>query len=539
MLRFRLFLPPPALRQRLLALAAGALLAAVATGGPHAEALLQPEAYGDPKNPARFQKRGPQLDSLTSQHAGAKFQPSSSAGNTGFDSGNNRKKKAKAKPGEKAKPQAFPTGHGVPPPNPYAAKGPVPRPATGVERKGASAYVVPPVPPVQGDATPRRRVVPEEAPFDPIGIQTGAFNFKPAVELTGGYDSNARRSTVAAPSWYSVVAPELKFESNWSRHSFTGELRGTYSAYRELPSLNRPAFDGKLVGRVDVTRDSRIDLEGKFLVGTDSPGSPNIQAGLAKLPIFTTWGGTFGLGHRFNRFDIAVKGGAERTDYQDSVFTDGSVASNKDRNYVRSLATLRAAYELTPGIKPFVEFGVDRRVHDLDVDAFGFRRNSDGRSAKAGSTFEITRILTGEVALGWLARRYADPTLPNLSGVSFDGSLTWLASALTTAKLTAATRADESRVPGVSSQFTREVALQVDHAFRRWLIATGKLTRARDDYVGSPRRDDRTAASAAVTYKLTRELHLKSELRREWQRSSVSGADYSANVILFGLRVQR
>ena len=121
---------------------------------------------------------------------------------------------------------------------------------------------------------------------------------------------------MAVPSWYSVVAPELKFESNWARHSFTGDLRGSYSSYREVPDQNRPAFDGKLNGRIDVTRDSRVDLEGKFLVGTDNPGSPNIQAGLAKLPIFTTRGGTLGLGHRFNRLDLAVKGGAERTVYQ-------------------------------------------------------------------------------------------------------------------------------------------------------------------------------------------------------------------------------
>ena len=48
-----------------------------------------------------------------------------------------------------------------------------------------------------------------------------------------------------------------------------------------------------------------------------------------------------------------------------------------------------------------------------------------------------------------------------------------------------------------------------------------------------------TRLSAAITYKLTRELHLKSEYRREWLRSSVSGANYNADVILFGLRAQR
>ena len=166
-------------------------------------------------------------------------------------------------------------------------------------------------------------------------------------------------------------------------------------------------------------------------------------------------------------------------------------------------------------------------------------RNSQGIYVKGGSTFELTRILTGEAAVGWIQRRYQDPTLPNISGVTVDGSLIWVASALTTAKLTATTRVDKSTVFGVSGVFTREVALQVDHAFRRWLIATLKVSYGNDDYVGSTRDDNRYSVSAGIIYKLNRDLHLRSELRRDWLRSSVPSADYNANVVLFGVRLQR
>ena len=76
---------------------------------------------------------------------------------------------------------------------------------------------------------------------------------------------------------------------------------------------DRPNVDGKLNGRIDLTSLSRIDLEGRFILGTDYPGSPNIQAGLAHLPIFTTVGGSAGFGQRFNRFDVTFKGGVDRT----------------------------------------------------------------------------------------------------------------------------------------------------------------------------------------------------------------------------------
>ena len=446
------------------------------------EALLRPQLDGDPRN-ARFQRAGAKKDARAELNSISTFRPASGAGTTGFDSSGKRKKaKGKDKSGNakagndksaekgkapetgkapeisKAPPFPLPPSrYGSPDANPFRpTRLAVPRLVSGIARRGASPYYVAEELPLDAPLL-RRLVVVEETPFDPIGVQVGAFNFKPAIELTGGYDTNPARNTPPAPSWYSVVAPELKFNSNWARHEFTGDLRGSYVSYEQNPSQNRPNVDSKLNGRVDITRDTRIDLETKFLVGTDNPGSPNIQAGLAKLPIYTTWGGTAGLGHRFNRVDVAVKGGAERTVYQQSVFTDGSTSSNADRDYNRYNTSLRGSYEATPGVKPFVEVGADQRVHDLNVDFFGFQRNSIGGYAKAGSTFEFSRIFTGDVAVGWLERRYEDPTLLKIAGLTIDGSLTWVASALTTAKLTAITRADESTVPGVSGVFTREV----------------------------------------------------------------------------------
>ncbi|MPZ38820.1 MAG: outer membrane beta-barrel protein [Rhizobiales bacterium] len=520
------------------ALRVGALLAyLVGSAGALAEsALFSPRFDGDPQWFRRsiVLPKGPRTEILPT----STFQPASGAGNTGFDSSGKRKAKGKdkSKAGEKV---PLPSRYGSPEGNPLApTRLAVPRLPIGVERKGASPYYVGPEI-IITELPVRRRVLPDEAPFDPTGIQVGAFNFKPAIELTGGYDTNPARTQNATPSWYSVVAPELKFNSNWDRHEFTGDLRGSYYTYEELPSQNRPNVDSKLTGRVDVTRDTRIDLETKFLIGTDNPGSPNIQAGLARLPIFTTWGGTAGLGHRFNRFDIATKGGAERTVYQDSTFTDGTTASNEDRNYNRYNLQLRGSYEVSPATKPFMEVGTDRRVHDLDVDFSGLRRNSVGGYVKAGTTFEFTRIITGDIAVGWLERHYEDPTLQKLAGLTIDGSLTWVASALTTAKLIATTRADESRVFGVSGVFTREVTLQIDHAFRRWLLATFKVLYGNDDYVGSNRDDNRYSVSAAITYKLTRDLWLKSEYRHEWLRSSEPGSNYNADVFLVGLRAQR
>jgi hypothetical protein len=38
---------------------------------------------------------------------------------------------------------------------------------------------------------------------------------------------------------------------------------------------------------------------------------------------------------------------------------------------------------------------------------------------------------------------------------------------------------------------------------------------------------------------MTREVHLKGEFRREWLQSNVQGVDYTANIFMVGLRLQR
>ena len=157
-----------------------------------------------------------------------------------------------------------------------------------------------------------------------------------------------------------------------------------------------------------MTRETALIGEGMLIVGTDNPGSPNVQAGLTRFPIYTTLGGTFGLTQRFNRVEVTAKGTAERTEYQDSHFTDGTTASNADRDYNRFGGTLRTSYDLMPGLKPFVEVSADSREHDIAVDRFGLQRDSTGWTLKGGSAFEFSRKLIAPVK-GDRAVRHGPP----------------------------------------------------------------------------------------------------------------------------------
>lgn len=469
----------------------------------------------------------------------------SGAGKTGFVSTNVRRPRGRTATGTTADPasleSAIPASTSVQPAQRARPAPPAQATARPQRPVRPGSVIEPPPPSVAGEIAtlPRRRPPPDEDPYEPLGIRAGAFVLKPSIETTTGYDTNPGRSAGGRGSWFSVVAPEFHARSDWQRHELSADMRGTYSTYYSQHELDRPTFDGKINGRVDVTRDTNIDLEARGIIGTDNPGSPNLQAGLAKLPIFSTVGGTAGVRQRFNRLEVALKGTFDRTEYDNSLLTDGTTVSNKDRNFNQYGGTLRGSYELTPGVKPFVEVSADTRVHDLEFDSFGIQRDSKGFTGKVGTTLEIGRKLTGEIAVGYLTRTYQDPNLPTLRGAIFDASLVWAATPLTNVKLSARTSAGESTQPGVAGSLTRDVDVTVEHAFRRWLIGSVKLGYGNDDYIGSGRVDRRYSATAALTYKLTRSVQIKGEFRQEWLKSNIQGNDYTASVALVGLRLQR
>ena len=378
----------------------------------------------------------------------------------------------------------------------------------------------------------------EEDPFSQVGLRAGAFVLRPAIETTAGYDTNPGRVINGRGSAFVTPAAELAVRSNWVRHELAADIRGSYTAFDKTPQLDRPALEARVAGRVDVSERTRMLLEGRYLLAAVHPGTPDLPADLAKLPITTDVGATAGVIHRFNRLEVGLKGTFDRIQWQDSKLINGTIDSNKDRDYDQYGIQGRAGYELLPSLKPFVDVGADRRVHDLPVDFTGFRRDSEGWIAKGGAAFEITRTLTGEASIGYITRTYKDARLPDLRGTLVDASLLWAATGLTNVKLSVVTTPQETSLIGVSGILARDAVVQVDHAFRRWLIGSARFGYGLDEFVGSTREDQRYMASLGITYKLSRSLQVKGEVRKEWRRSNQPGNDYDATIGMVGLRWQ-
>lgn len=390
----------------------------------------------------------------------------------------------------------------------------------------------------------RARPLVEVDPYAPVGIDVGGLRLTPYSETSFGYDSNAARANANVKG--STFAREelgLGLQSDWSAHEVRGEMRGGYSEYFQDRNSSRPDAAGKINARVDVTRDTALEFEGRFGLDTQRPGSLELPSGAANpvegRPWIATYGASVGAAQKYGRVTIGLRGSIDRTEYEDAKYADGTVLPLSNSNYTAYELRGRAAYELTPGITPFAELFVDTRQHDMRLDSNGYARDSQGAGGRVGTTFELTRTLTGEASVGYLDRKYEDVRLSQLRGPTFDASLVWSASPLTTVTLRGSTKANETSVVGASGALVRRGELEIGHALFRNFTLTGIALFQETDYRGVSARERLAALGLKGEYKLTREVALRASYRHEKLSSNVPGLGYSADIFMLGLRLQR
>ncbi|WP_316175015.1 outer membrane beta-barrel protein [Bradyrhizobium sp. SZCCHNRI1073] len=431
---------------------------------------------------------------------------------------------------------------------PPATRGVLPRNLPPIPRQDAQP--IPPVladkpkmrlPPVNKGQKPQEQPQPPmmaEDPYEPKGITVGNFILKPAFEMSSGFDSNPGRVPQGKGSAFVSVAPVLLVRSQFERHLLNADVRVGYIDYAKLRQLSRPTVDAKVNGRYDITDTFALNGEAHVAVDADDPGTPRFAGRFARIPLASTVGGSAGVTKRFEEVEVSTKAAIDRVAFQNAPLVDGQIVSNADRNFVQYGSQSRITYNLTPEIRPFVDVAVDRRVHDIAVDAEGFRRDSTGTAVEAGVTFNYADKLTGDVAVGYLTRRYQDPMLKPVNGFIADANLTWQFAKETAIALGAKSQVVEITEPGISGVLKRDVTVGIEHQFEPWLVGTFLAGYGEDAFTGTTRVDNRYLVELGMLYKFSRLLQLRASVRREETRSNFRENNLSATVVQVGARVQ-
>ena len=409
-------------------------------------------------------------------------------------------------------------------------------------------YPLLPGPSYAAVAFPQRNsppVAPADAEaFEPTGLRVGDLRLKPFVEASTGYETNPNQVQVGVrPSAELRVDAGTAIESDFSNHSLTGMLRGGYSLFPSNSTADRPDISALLDGRIDVTRDSRINTEARLTLLTQTPGSPLLAVPnsvfITSRPLIASAGVTLGAAHDFGRLTLDLRSTFDRMQYGNASQSDGTEFLYSQDNYNAYGIVARASYEVQPGLVPFVETGVDARVRDNPVDLSGFLRDSRGVLARVGSSFSFYGHLTGTGSVGYADRHYQDPRLSNLRGPTADGTLSYAVTPLTTVTLRASTTLSETTLAGSSGAISRLVSLEIAHVLFRHFTISGIATYQPNEYQGVGLNEMFTQFTLKGAYAFNREVSVIASASQQNLNSALIGQGFKDSIFLVGVRLQR
>jgi hypothetical protein len=191
-----------------------------------------------------------------------------------------------------------------------------------------------------------------------------------------------------------------------------------------------------------------------------------------------------------------IEGLVDRAVYEDAT-VGGLPFDQGDRNNTAFTARLRAGYEATPSLTPFVEGAVSRRLFDRTLDNDGLARSSVGHAWRVGVAFDREPFVSGEIAVGHAEEHFDDPALAALRVLTVDGSLVWAPTALTTISFNGATSLRPSRQYRLVRLGCYDGSVDLAYAWRRNVTLTGTAGARHERHQGTGLVDTNYAPASA------------------------------------------
>ena len=374
--------------------------------------------------------------------------------------------------------------------------------------------------------------------YDALGIRGGRFVLYPSASAGAVYNSNVLYTETNEESdWALELAPSLRLVSDFSRHALNVFLESRSLVYNRLTSENITDMTAAIDGRIDVLRATNLVLGAAYRILHEPRNAPDLPGNAAKPTRYSVAGGQAAFNHLFNRLQLSIGGFFDRYVFADTELRPPgpTILDNHDRDRDQYGAFAQAGYVFSPGYSAFLRGSINERRYDLNLDRFGFRRDSQGYEAVGGLQFELTRLVVGQIYGGYLEQRFDDPGFRNIGGPAFGAQLEWYPTQLTTVRLDVRRSIDETILVGSSSFTNSHFALGVDHELLRNLIVSLDGIYEKDAYNGTARADNIFGVSVGVTYLMNRNLQFNVGYLYSKRNSNEAGLDYTNHTLRIAL----
>ena len=306
--------------------------------------------------------------------------------------------------------------------------------------------------------------------LEALGRYVGGFKLFPKIGFNSEYNDNIFDTQVRENRDYIAhIQPGLKVKSDWNRHALNLDLDSDLGYYADNPEQDYQDMKLRLSGRLDVLRDSTLNLGYSFYKSHAERSSPD-QRGGATPTFYLTNGWDLSYKHKLNRFFTTVGMKAQHVNYDNTPTLIGGSINNQDRNHWYYEPSIRFGYEIQPQYDAFVDVRFTGIDYDEQFDDNGFERESSGYEALAGFAFDATGLLTGDIAVGYQYKEVVDSRLARTAGLTGRLNVEWNVTPLTTLHGSVYRSIWETTLNGASGVFATDMNVGVEHELLRQLL---------------------------------------------------------------------
>jgi hypothetical protein len=383
-------------------------------------------------------------------------------------------------------------------------------------------------------------------PYVPIGMKLGSFLLFTEAEIGTILTDNVLDTKLDTHADAAIeVAPEIRLESNWARHSFLAQFTADRSWYHDFSVEDDQIYQAILRGRLDVTRRDHLalDLEkSQTQVGRDSVSLTDIagqQTNLQEQHI------TAAADHTFNRLNLKLTGTVADYNYENQApveildpVANALVPFQDVRDYREDELKLRGTYELRPDTAVFLEGAVNERDYKQPINSAGFRKTSSGVTLLTGATFNLTGRLTGEISAGWGQQQSIDDRLSPVEGPLLNADLIWQPTPLSKIEFIARSEIDETSLTDSLGAIDRYYEISAQHAFWRYLVLGTYVSYEIADYVDDPLVDQRVKTGLTAEYYFNPYASVYGRYEYTDFFSTSETSDFIENELRLGVRIR-
>jgi hypothetical protein len=373
------------------------------------------------------------------------------------------------------------------------------------------------------------------------GVKALGWEFRPSLELRGGYDDNAGR-VAAEPEGSSVIG--IRGAIRARRQMGPAELAVDADVEQEwLPEMpDEDVLTASAGLRGAVYAGNQLVLRGGVAIRRGADEIDSGDNGVVVLgvldpyvgrPQFTRIPLEIGAVQDLGRFFWDASVTAASVSYDDQKTLGGLTIVQGFRSGWESALAARFGYRISEGLGFFLRGEANRRVYDESG------ADNEGFKVSGGVEFELTRILTGEITAGWAQQTY-DVTGMSNAAFTYGAGLTWFASPLLSVTLDASRdfRAEQT-IDGLGVSTTTPVlrdavSLRGElEVLRPWYLyaEAGYAQNESDD--GS-QSNSLTRLALGSAYMMNRYLRLNAEYDYTFAKTNNTG-DIVRNAIFLGV----